>query len=212
MQPQSADLLEDRPSEADYITMGEVINKYLAPQYGHSWAGYPTLMAGMPMELHPRFPFADLYTKPFPDPDGIVKDPPDIGNPFSKLFDLCMVSPAWGLRSEIRALRKLKRHINHMQFHAYFMTGAFPAISERSKVGYLFRRLRPTIAFALRETHSRFLAALCSHPIGFYSGTHAGALCPTDDVLAQYLLMVADEHYFWRISNQHPWEDQHLWT
>lgn len=39
---------------------------------------------------------------------------------------------------------------------------------------------------------------------GNYGGTHAGAMCPTDDVLAHLLLMRGDERLFWSRANQHP--------
>ena len=78
--------------------------------------------------------------------------------------------------------------------------------SERSGVTYLFRKLRPTVA--LRPCRDgdgmRVLAALCLHPIGYYDGSWAGAMCPTDDVVAHLMLMRGDEVMFWRRSNQHP--------
>jgi hypothetical protein len=48
------------------------------------------------------------------------------------------------------------------------------------------------------------LAALCQHPIGYYEGTWAGSMCPTDDVVAMLMLMRGDEPMFWKRSNQHP--------
>jgi len=49
----------------------------------------------------------------------------------------------------------------------------------------------------------RILACLCAHPIGFYTGSWAGALVPTDDVMAHLLLVRGDEHEFWKQCNQH---------
>ena len=50
----------------------------------------------------------------------------------------------------------------------------------------------------------KILACLCMHPIAYYAGSWAGAMCPTDDVIAHLSLMRADEHMFWKRSNQHP--------
>ena len=50
------------------------------------------------------------------------------------------------------------------------------------------------------------LCAPCLHPIAYYDGSWAGAMCPTDDVIAHLALMRGDEHMFWRRANQHaPW-------
>lgn len=81
----------------------------------------------------------------------------------------------------------------------------FAERSPRSGISYIFRRLRPTIALkAGKDDRMRCLAALCMHPIGYYDGSWAGAMCPTDDVIAHLMLMRGDEHMFWRRSNQHP--------
>lgn len=50
----------------------------------------------------------------------------------------------------------------------------------------------------------QILAALCLHPIGFYQGTWAGSMVPTDEVIAHLLLMRGDEPLYWRRANQHP--------
>jgi hypothetical protein len=42
------------------------------------------------------------------------------------------------------------------------------------------------------------------HPIGYYRGTWAGAMAPTDDVIAHLMMMRADEHMYWRRAKQHP--------
>jgi hypothetical protein len=117
----------------------------------------------------------------------------------ARTLDACRV---WSVAAEMRAIKKLRRHVSDAQWRAYVLTGTFAEGSLRSGTGYIFRRLRPTIAFSLST--GRFLAALCSHPIGYYDDTWAGAMVPTDDLLSHLLLMRADEHYFWRISNQHP--------
>lgn len=118
-------------------------------------------------------------------------------------------SDAWGLDQEQRALKLLGELISHRQMKTYVLTGMFLEKSKRSGVTYLFRRLKPTVA-AARGDHNlpgqsmKILAALCMHPIAYYQGSWAGAMCPTDDVIAHLMLMRADEHMFWKRSNQHP--------
>lgn len=116
-------------------------------------------------------------------------------------------SDAWGLDQEQRALQLLGRMIRHRQMKQYILTGMFIETSKRSGVSYVFRRLKPTVAIApdhKRETSMRILACLCMHPIAYYAESWAGAMCPTDDVIAHLSLMRADEHMYWRRSNQHP--------
>jgi hypothetical protein len=116
---------------------------------------------------------------------------------------------AWDFEAEVRAMATLKRHLTKWAFQCYLITGSFLESSKRSGVFYLFRRLRPTIAMTAnrdcrdRDVGMRILCCLCAHPIGYYEGSWAGALVPTDDVIAHLLMMRADEHYFWRICNQH---------
>lgn len=115
-------------------------------------------------------------------------------------------SDAWGLEQEQRALRLLGDMVRHRQMKQYILTGMFLETSRRSGVTYLFRRLKPTIACAPGRDPSdsmRILAALCMHPIAYYADSWAGAMCPTDDVIAHLSLMRADEHMFWKRSNQH---------
>lgn len=114
---------------------------------------------------------------------------------------------AWGIEQEGRAVDTLGKLLEHRKFKQYLLTGMFMEKSERSGVVYVFRRLRPTVAISLRGDKCRILAALCQHPIAYYEGSWAGAMTPTDDVIAHLMLMRADEHLFWKRSNQHPaWE------
>jgi hypothetical protein len=119
------------------------------------------------------------------------------------------VAQAWDLNSEVAALGKLKSLVEPHLFAMYFMTGAFVEISPRSGVTYILRRSRPTIATVPSDRKdeskpARFLAALCLHPLGYYAGTWAGAMVPTDDVIAHLLMIRGDEHLYWRRANQHP--------
>ncbi len=115
---------------------------------------------------------------------------------------------AWGIEQETRALELLAGMISEHQMRCYLLTGMFVESSRRSGVAYVFRRLRPTIALAahpgLPAGKARILCALCMHPIGYYARTWAGAMVPTDDVIAHLALMRGDEPMFWRRANQHP--------
>ena len=117
---------------------------------------------------------------------------------------------AWDFDAELRAQETLKRHLTEWAYQAYIMTGSFLESSKKSGVVYLFRRLRPTIAltanpgFSGKDGGMRILCTLCAHPVGYYNGSWAGALVPTDDVISHLLMMRSDEHYFWRVCNQHP--------
>jgi hypothetical protein len=114
-------------------------------------------------------------------------------------------SDAWSIEAESKALQMLGRLVGHRSFRLYLLTGAFLWTSPRSGLHYMFRKLRPTLA--LREGKQgtiELLCALCSHTVGYYAGSFAGVLCPTDEVIAHFLLAQADERMFWRRSNQHP--------
>ena len=114
---------------------------------------------------------------------------------------------AWGIEQEHNAIRTLGGMVSHRQLKQYLLTGMFLETSQRSKLTYLFRRLRPTVVLDARQkdaTSTRVLAALCLHPIAYYEGSWAGAMCPTDDVIAHLALMRGDEVMFWRRANQHP--------
>ncbi len=112
---------------------------------------------------------------------------------------------AWGIEQEHHAVQLLGTLVRHRAMKQYLLTGMFLESSKRSGVMYLFRKLRPTLALSMRgNDESKVLAALCMHPIGYYAGSWAGAMCPTDDVVAHLMLMRGDEHMFWRRCNQHP--------
>ena len=110
---------------------------------------------------------------------------------------------AWGVEQESNAVHLLGELVSHRQFKQYMLTGMFLESSPRSRLTYLFRRLKPTVALTTRSGEVRILCSLCMHPIGYYDGSWAGAMCPTDDVIAHLSLMRADEHMFWKRSGQH---------
>jgi len=113
-------------------------------------------------------------------------------------------SDAHGIEQESAAVHLLAELTTHRQFKHYMLTGTFLESSERSLVTYMFRRLRPTVAMSGRSGEMRILCTLCLHPIAYYAGTWAGAMAPTDDVVAHLMLMRGDEPMFWRRSSQHP--------
>lgn len=113
-------------------------------------------------------------------------------------------SQAWDVKTEARACEKLASLVTPHAMNCYTLSGSFLETSRRSGVTYLFRKLRPTLA--LRPDRSRnmeVISVLCLHPLGYYGGTWAGVMCPTDDVVAHLVLMRGDEHGFWRKANHH---------
>lgn len=113
---------------------------------------------------------------------------------------------AWGIEQESNAVSLLGTLVSHRQFKQYMLTGMFLERSPRSGLHYLFRRLRPTVAITADEARNatRILCSLCMHPIAYYERSWAGAMCPTDDVIAHLMLMRGDERLFWKRSSQHP--------
>jgi hypothetical protein len=131
-------------------------------------------------------------------------------NQGTMLLDTLGAARSWDFQAELKAMETLKRHITEWAYQAYVMTGSFLETSPKSHVIYLFRRLRPTLALTAqpdrkgRDVGVRILCALCLHPIGLFDGTWAGALTPSDDVLAHLLMMRGCEAKFWAHANQHP--------
>lgn len=120
-------------------------------------------------------------------------------------------SYAWGLEQEHNALKLLGTLVKHHIFKQYALTGTFLETSARSGLTYFFRRLRPTVVIDNRPgvESTRIVACLCAHPIGYYAETFAGAMTPTDDVVAHLMMMRGDEALFWKRSTQHPpWAPQ----
>jgi hypothetical protein len=146
----------------------------------------------------------------------VLEIPEAPGESVNKLLGTVIASKAWPVMAEVRAMEKLQELLGDedRRWDQYLMTGSFLETSKRSGVRYLFRKLRPTLAFARSTSETepvRFLAALCLHAIGYYQGTWAGVMPPTDEVIAHLLLMRGDEHRFWRYANQHPLRDVALW-
>ncbi len=109
---------------------------------------------------------------------------------------------------ERQAERKLRMMISRDQWRQYVLTGTFFEQSKRSGKKYWFRRCAPIIVSATYvhddgEKYSRPFVALCLHPHGYYLGTTVGALCPTDNIIAELLLMRTDEPMLWKKATHH---------
>jgi len=113
-------------------------------------------------------------------------------------------SEAWGIEQESNALQTLSGLLKHRAMKQYLLTGMFLESSPLSGVTYLFRKLKPTVAIHTVKGEAKILCAMCMHPIAYYAGSWAGAMCPTDDVIAHLMLMRADEAMFWKRCSQHP--------
>lgn len=127
---------------------------------------------------------------------------------FNLQIDTIGASGGWNLDAEREAMVKLRSLITPHLADMYELTGAFMETSKRSGLTYLFRRLRPTVVMAPVDRHDdnapmKILNVLCLHPLGYYQGTWAGAMVPTDDVIAHLMMMRGDEHLFWKRANHH---------
>lgn len=157
--------------------------------------------------------YANCYIEVWKKPNGKVEHTKK--HVLSRRFDLhwktnAATAEAHEIEVELKAQEKLKSMLSEHQWKYYVLTGTFVERSKRSGVLYMFRRLRPTVAITDRKKDdTRVLTTLCMHPIGYYEGTFAGCMCPTDDVIAHLTLMRGDEPYFWRKANHHPaWQPE----
>lgn len=194
------------------------------------WAGIPIPIDGHPLIIESSYPYASIgqIGRDRDEDDGwrvrntfwstargcaiavLERDDgkavacaiPGSGNSGTMLINTIGASCAWGLEQEARALELLATLVRPHVYKQYLLTGMFLESSPRSRVTYVFRKLRPTVALVARE-EVRILTTLCMHPIGYYEGSWGGAMCPTDDVIAHLMLMRGDESMFWRRCNQH---------
>jgi hypothetical protein len=193
------------------------------------WAGIPMPLDGQPLVMDPKWELAAAFTREaeevepgvklrncfystrlrtnvliWNEPDGEVAYGFDGTSQAALQIHTLGASAAWGVEQEAAALETLAELLRHPQFKTYLLTGMFLETSLHSHVTYCFRKLRPTLA--MRPTDDgqmKILAALCMHPIAYYDGSWAGAMTPSDDVLAHLMLMRADEKFYWRRCNQH---------
>ena len=196
------------------------------------WAGLPMPLQDMELVVEPRYPLAHVY-KPKPIEDGfngakirnrfysimkrrdvVVWQEPNSEkvtwgcHGTTHHFDIDVqtmaASEAWGIEQEGAALQTLAGLLPHHAFKRYLLSGMFVEQSERSGVYYFFRKLKPTVAASAATGSMKIIATLCQHPIAYYAGSWAGAMTPTDDVIAHLMLMRGDEALYWRRCNQHP--------
>jgi len=107
--------------------------------------------------------------------------------------------------AELKAVELLKTKVTDNQYTQYVLNGAFIERSKRSDIVYLFRKGLPTLALSWHGKDNeggKCIAALCTHPMGYYGFSHVGVMCPTDEVIAALLMMRGDEHRFWKNSGQ----------
>lgn len=192
-------------------------------------AGIPLDIEGETLIVNPKYKFAEVFKRPEEPPEeGIT-----FRNSFWSYRHKCVIyvyddhsvikwsfvpgvhhfdfdlhtmgcSYAWGIEQESKALQLLATLLAHHNFKQYLLTGMFLEKSRRSNVTYMFRRLKPTVAMVVnKQGNMRLLCTLCMHPMAYYAGSWAGAMCPTDDVIAHLMTMRGDEKMFWRKSNQH---------
>jgi hypothetical protein len=114
--------------------------------------------------------------------------------------------------AEEKAMRKLRTLIYPDEYERYLITGAI-RLKGGSGVYYLIRKGRPTLAYRVidspHEDEQRVvaLAALCTHPLGYFDRTWMGAMPPTDEVIAHLLMLRRSEHFFWKKCNQHAFNE-----
>ena len=107
--------------------------------------------------------------------------------------------------AEISAMLSLKEKLKPQQWRCYVLNGAFIERSKRSDIYYFFRKGFPTLAVSFHGTNAdggKVLAALCLHPMGYWPGTFAGVMTPTDEVITHLLLMRTNERKYWAKCGQ----------
>lgn len=187
------------------------------------WAGYPLPIAGMKLVVEPRHPLhktmhgAVLPRPPEPDaPSSAISNNGDgrklgtEGVAAIRRWGFWMntlgvaADAVWSVDAELMAMTKLRAMVSDQAWKCYVLCGCFLETSQRSRVTYMFRKNRPTIA--MRATSGGAIApiaVLCLHPIAYYEDSWAGAMVPTDDVIAHLTLMRGDERRFWGKCNHH---------
>lgn len=110
------------------------------------------------------------------------------------------------VEAELKAQEALFARLTERQRHSYIVNNAFIELSTRSGVHYMLRKGLPVVAMTgdKRTGRMKILAALCVHGMGYFDGTPAGCLPPSDDVLFNLLLIRSGEHYYWRKCGQYP--------
>lgn len=201
----------------------------LSQKAGH-WCGIPTPVGdGLDLIVNPRLPYAHIFPGSEPDKEdaqnymrngwwsdrlqktimiGMIEGKLQwvaiTPAPIDTLLKTLSLLDVWGFDQELTAVQTLMGLVSERQIKSYMLTGSFAERSPRSKLLYVFRRLRPTLAISSYDpTKPRLIAALCLHTLGYYAGSWGGAMVPTDDVISHLMMMRGDEKRYWRYANQH---------
>lgn len=216
--------------EMTFPQMRRALN--LLAEINGEYAGLPMNLEGEQLVVHPKYRFADVVNRVINTEEDDKYKLLTSWRSYSRAGNMCVImldketgkifggySPlddrltmtlrtfgmaaAWDIGCEAKAVNKLATLVSHHAFKHYMLTGAFLETSKRSGISYLFRRLKPTVAISTSRGVAEALCGLCLHPIGYYEGTWAGVMVPTDEVVAHLILMRGDEHGYWRQANQH---------
>ncbi|OHB06369.1 MAG: hypothetical protein A3A26_00875 [Candidatus Zambryskibacteria bacterium RIFCSPLOWO2_01_FULL_47_14] len=126
----------------------------------------------------------------------------------SMLATTCMIRAKCNfVETENVARERLLKELDDRQQKQYVLTDSFIEIG-RSGVLYILRRNRPTLALRSvrekgKEHEADLLCALCMHPLAYYTGSWAGVMPPSDEILAHLFHIRSDEHRYWKVCNQH---------
>ncbi len=104
--------------------------------------------------------------------------------------------------AEEQARTRLNSILRPGQRRSYLVTDTFVETSPKSQLDYILRRNRPTLVMS-RQTNQA-LCALCFHPLGYYKGSWAGFLPPSDELFDVVTLIRGDEPELWKRANQFP--------
>ncbi len=123
------------------------------------------------------------------------------------LMNSCFIRARCNMvETEHIARERLFQGLSEEQKQQCILTDSFVETG-RSGTKYILRRNRPTLAFSVKKTEEgnegELLAALCMHPLAYYTGSWIGVMPPSDEMLAHLLHIRADEHRYWKICNQH---------
>jgi len=111
------------------------------------------------------------------------------------------------LAAEMSAQKKLKELVTKYQWKSYQLNGSFFL---EGKYGYYYwvRKGFPTVICSRgKERETWFHGSFCYHALGYHRMKFAGAEVPTEDVIAVYLMIRADERRFVRKATYHHLKD-----
>jgi hypothetical protein len=121
---------------------------------------------------------------------------------FDMWLDTGGIRSRYSLAEAERVARKrLEEALSPQQQDCYLVNDAF-AEHGKSGIMYILRKSRPTIAMRINPDGSGTpICALCLHPLGYYKGTWAGVMPPSDEVLSHLLMIRGNEYLLWKKAN-----------